>query len=394
MNSLHEARAAWLADAPLFASKGVSLPNTYSYLPEEFKRDEHLAMDAMSQMGMDALPTLATTANSAVPAFLTTMIDPAVFKILFAPNRAAVIMGEVRKGTWLDETIMFPTIEYTGEVSSYGDFADSGRAGVNTNWPQRQAYLFQTIKQYGDRELERAGLAKINYVSEIDQSAALALNKFSNVSYFLGVNGLQNYGLLNDPNLTASLSPATKAAGGTKWILNGVMNATANEVYADIQTMYYNLINQTAGLVEADSKLVLAMSPGSEVALTITNSFNVNVFDLLKKNFPNIRFETAVQYGTTTTANSQGNAAGNLVQLIAEEIEGQQTGYCAYNEKMHAQPIVRLLSSFRQKVLAGVWGTVLRQPFAIVTMLGVALSCFAINLDRVVDLVLSLGYTG
>jgi hypothetical protein len=135
--------------------------------------------------------------------------------------------------------------------------------------------------------------------------------------------------------------------------------------------MYYQLIVQTSGLVEADSKLVLAMSPGSEVALTATNSFNVNVFDLLKKNFPNIRFETAVQYGVSSTANSQGNAAGNVVQLIAEEIEGQQTGYCAFNEKMHAQPIVRLMSSFRQKVLAGVWGTVIRQPFAITQLLGV-----------------------
>jgi hypothetical protein len=373
--NLNEARAQWQADKVRFASYGVELPDVVAYLPEEFKINEALAMDALpqlAQMAMDAQPTLTLAPNSAVPAFLTTMIDPQVFKVLFAPNRAAIIMGEVRKGTWLDETIMFPTIEYTGEVSSYGDFADSGRAGVNTNWPQRQAYLFQTIKQYGDRELERAGLAKINYVSEIDQSAALVLNKFANYSYFFGVNALQNYGLINDPNLTASLTPSTKAAGGTKWVSSGgVVVATANEVYTDIQSMYYQLIVQTSGLVEADSKLVLAMSPGSEVALTATNSFNVNVFDLLKKNFPNIRFETAVQYGVSSTANSQGNAAGNVVQLIAEEIEGQQTGYCAFNEKMHAQPIVRLMSSFRQKVLAGVWGTVIRQPFAITQLLGV-----------------------
>ena len=59
------------------------------------------------------------------------------------------------------------------------------------------------------------------------------------------------------------------------------------------------------------------------------------------------------------------------MQLIAEEIEGQATGYCAYNEKMHAQPIVRQLSSFRQKVLAGTWGAILRQPFAIASMIGV-----------------------
>ena len=361
--NLQEAMAAWAADAPHFAERGVTLPGVRSYLPEQFKRDYGLAMDAQ--------PLIQTDPNSAVPAFLTTMIDPAVFKVLFAPNRAAIIFGEVRKGTWLDETAMFPTVEHTGQVSSYGDWAQNGRAGVNTNWPQRQAYLFQTVKEYGDRELERAGLARINWVSEIDQAAATVLNKFSNLTYFFGVAGLQNYGLFNDPNLSASLTPATKAAGGTRWISNGVVVASANEVYTDIQSIYSQLIAQTNGLVEADTKLVLAMSPGSEVALTATNTFNVNVFDLLKKNFPNIRFETAVQYGLSTSSNNQGQLAGNLVQLFAEELEGQQTGFCAFNEKMLAQPIVRDLSSFRQKVLAGTWGAIIRQPFAIASMIGV-----------------------
>lgn len=361
---LQESMAAYAADSAHLVARGVTLPECTMYTPDEFKRNFDLAMDA--------IPAIVTSANSGVPAFLTTMIDPAVFKILFAPNRAAIILGEVRKGTWLDETAMFPTVEHTGEVSSYGDFAESGRANVNTNWPQRQAYLFQTIKEYGDRELERAGLARINWVSEIDQGAATILNKFSNLTYFFGVAGLQNYGLLNDPALNASLTPATKAAGTARWFTTGgSINATANEVFNDIQSIFFQLIGQTQGLVEADTKMVLAMSPASEVALTATNTFNVNVFDLLKKNFPSIRFETAVQYGTTSTSNPQGQSAGNLVQLIAEEIEGQDTGYCAFNEKMHAQPIVRQLSSFRQKVLAGTWGTVLRQPFAVASMIGV-----------------------
>ncbi len=355
---------------PIHESKGAVLPDVISYLPQEFKRNLNLALDALPQVLSQ--PALTTTANSAVPAFLTTLIDPQVYKILFSPNKAAVIFGENRKGTWLDETAMFPTVEHTGEVTSYGDFQESGRAGVNTNWPQRQSYLFQTIKEYGDRELERAGLARINWVSEIDQAAATVLNKFLNLTYFFGVSGLQNYGFLNDPALTASLTPAAKAAGGTRWITSaGVMNATANEVYADIQAMFYQLVLQTQGLVEADSKLVLAMHPGTEVALTITNSFNVNVFDLLKKNFPNIRFETAVQYGVSSSTNPQGQAGGNLVQLFAEDIEGQATGYCAFNEKMHAMPIVRQLSSYRQKIVAGTFGAIVRQAFALVQMLGV-----------------------
>jgi hypothetical protein len=362
-HSLQEAKTAWVADRIHLAALGAVLPDVTSYLPEPFKRDFGMAMDAQ--------PALSTEPNSAVPTMLTTFIDPAVFKILFAPNRAATIFGEVKKGTWIDQTTMFPQVEHTGEVSSYGDYAESGQAGVNTNWPNRQSYLFQVIKQYGEMELERAGLARINWVSEIDQAAATILNKFSNLTYFYGVNGLENYGLFNDPNLSAPIGPSTKAAGGTAWIQGGVIVATANEIYADIQSIYLELVQQTAGLVQQDTKMCLAMSPGSQVALTATNSFDVNVYDLLKKNFPNIRFETAVQYGVLSASNPQGVAAGNFVQLIAEMTEGQQTGYCAFNEKMRAHPIVRQLSSFKQKLTAGTWGAVIRMPVNFSSMVGV-----------------------
>ncbi len=64
-------------------------------------------------------------------------------------------------------------------------------------------------------------------------------------------------------------------------------------------------------------------------------------------------------------------AGGNLVQLIAEDVEGQDTGYCAFNEKMRAHPVIRAASSFKQKVTSGVWGAIIRQPAAIAGMLGV-----------------------
>lgn len=365
--NLTEAISTFRQDRASWEAKGVYFQpgaEPRGYLPDEYRDDYTLAMDA--------LPTLFTDANSAVPAMLTTLIDPDVFEIMFAPNKATEILGEVRKGTWLDDTALFPVVEATGEVSTYGDYSNNGRAGVNTAWPGRQAYLFQVIKEYGEREMERAGLARINWVTEIDKAAALTMNKFTNLTYFYGVTGIQAYGLLNDPSLAASLTPSTKAAGGTSWITSGgVINATANEVYADIQALFYALVVQTAGLVDRDTPMVLALGPGTSVALNTTNSFNVNVVDLLKKNFPNIRIVTAVQYGVRNTGNPQGVVAGNFVQLIATEVEGQKTGYGAYNERMRAHPVIRHMSSFRQKVTGGTWGTILRFPAGIVSMLGV-----------------------
>lgn len=362
--NLHEAVATWRSDRAEWERLGVVLPEVRGYVADEARHDYRIAMDAFQ-------PTLVTDPNSAVPAMLTTMIDPDVFEILFAPSKATEIYDEVKRGSWVDETIMFPVVEAAGEVSSYGDFANNGHATVNTNWPQRQMYLFQIIKQYGEREMERAGLARINWVSELDKSAALQMAKFQNFSYFFGIQGLENYGILNSPGLSAALTPAPKAAGGTAWIVNGVINATPNEIYLDIESLFYQLVYQTAGLVALDSQLILAMSPGTEVALTATNNFNVNVGDLIKKNFPNITIVTAVQYGVRSTQNPQGVTGGNLVQMIAPSLEGQKTGFLAYNEKMRAHPIIRMMSSFKQKVSGGTWGAVIRMPAAVSSMLGV-----------------------
>lgn len=364
-HNLSDAKAAWAFDSARFAEMGAVLPDVSSYITEEMRRDFSIAMDAQ--------PALSTSPNAGIPAFLTTMIDPQVFKVLFAPTKAAEILGEVRKGSWTDQTAMFPVVEHTGEVSSYGDHSENGRAGANTAFPQRQSYLYQTIVEYGELELERAGLAKINYVAELDAAAANNMNRFQNLSYFFGVAGLENYGLLNDPNLSASLTPATKAspASGNTWFYNNAPNCTANEVYNDILALFTQLVAQTGGLVDASTPMVLAMSPASAVALSFTNSFGITAEDILKKSYPNIKVETAVQYGVKSTSNPNGVVGGNLMQLIATSVEGQETGYCAFNEKMRAHPIIRQLSGYRQKRTGGTWGAVIRQPMNIASMLGI-----------------------
>lgn len=343
---------------------GVHMPEAAAYATPEFKRNFSLAMDAQ--------PSLVTTSNGGIPAFLTTFIDPDIIDVLVSPNKAAEIFGEVQKGTWLDETAMFPMIERTGEVSSYGDYSENGSASANTNFPQRQSYLYQTMKEYGELEMERAGLARIAWAAEIDKAAIMTLNKFQNLTYFFGVAGLQNYGLLNDPSLSAALTPSTKTAGGARWITaGGAINGTANEIFADIQALFIKLVQQSNGLIEMSDALTLAMSPQSEVGLSSTNIYGLTVKDMMSKVFPGITVKTAVQYGALTASNPQGVAAGETVQMIATSVEGQRTGYCAFNEKLRAHPIIRQTSSFKQKQTQGTFGAIVRQPFAIAQMIGV-----------------------
>ena len=332
------------------ARHGVFIPQAKGFLePHELAMDFSLAMDAM--------PTMITTSNAGIPAFLTTLVDPEMVRVLVTPNKAATILGETKKGDWTTQTAMFPMIESTGEVSSYGDFNTNGSVGANANWVNRQSYLFQTITQWGELELDRAAEARINYAQELNIASALIMDKFLNNTYFYGMAGLQSYGLLNDPALTASITPNTKAATGTTWAV-----ATAAEIYDDVVKLYTQLVTQTKGLIDRNTSMVMAMSPEIEANLTKTNQYNVNVTDQIAKNFPNLRIETATQYSTS---------GGQLIQLIVENIDGQDVGYCAFNEKMRAHAVIPAESSFKQKKTGGTWGAIIRYPLAIASMLGV-----------------------
>ena len=363
--NIQQARAQWQADKARHAANGIILPTVERYLTEDEKRDFRIAMDALPG-------PMITDPNSALPALLTTTIDPEVIRAIFSPLSFGEILGERKAGDWVEDTRVFPVVESTGEVSSYGDYNNNGRAGVNFNYPQFQSYLFQTIVKYGEREIDRVGLMKLNLVSELNMASSDLLNRYQNLSYAFGTAGLQNYGLLNNPYLSAFLTPATKTAGGTAWFNGNTPNATANEVYNDVLALVNKLVAQTNGALDTKSPMTLIMSPQSEIAMTFTNSFGVSVADLMKKGYPNIKIKTTPQHGQQTTTNPQGySAAGNVLQLVADKVGGQQVAYCAYNEKLRQHKLIPELSAFSQKQTSGTWGTIIRMPVGIAGMLGV-----------------------
>jgi hypothetical protein len=314
------------------------------------RRDDTGKID---RMALDAQPELVTQSNAGIPAFLSNFVDPKLIRILVSPMKAATIVGEKKVGDWLTTVATFLTIESTGEVSSYGDYSNNGSVSVNTNFPQRQSYHYQTFTQWGEKQLAFASLAKIDEAAQQNIASVLLLNKFQNFSYFFGIGNLQNYGLLNDPALYAPIAPTYS------WLTSA--SATAATVYQDIVRLFIQLQGQADGVIDQMSPMVLAMSPQQSVALNYTNEFNVNVFDQIKKNFPNMRVEVAVEYSTVS---------GQLVQMIVEEIDGQRTAECAFTEKMRAHAIVVESSSWKQKKSQGTYGTVIYRPFAIAQMLG------------------------
>ena len=322
-------------------------------------------------LALDAQPALSTTPNSDIPAFLTTIVDPQVYEVIFTPLKGAEILDEVKKGSWLDDTVMFPYIEATGEVSSYGDYSNNGMSNVNPNFPQRQAYLYQTFVQYGEREMERADVARLSWASANQKAAVGILNRYGNLTYHFGVSGLANYGLTNEPGLTAALSPAPKANGGVQWVKNGVINATPNEIYNDFLAMVQQIQNQTGGTVDDNDEMRLVYPNTISTAFTTANTFNTKIKELILENYPNVKFVKDPLYGAVSTSNPQGITGGNMVQLWVRKLENRDVGYVAFNEKLRTHRIIFEASSFKQKMTQGTWGAVIRYPLAASQMIGV-----------------------
>ena len=126
--------------------------------------------------------------------------------------------------------------------------------------------------------------------------------------------------------------------------------------------MFYQLVRQSGQNVELGTPFTLAMSGLTEVALTSTNSFNVNVSDILRKIFPNITIKTAPEYSTS---------AGELVQMFVGSIDGQDFGAAAFTEKLRAHTVVPAVSSWKQKKSQGSWGAIIKMPLCLSQMLGV-----------------------
>ena len=308
----------------------------------------------------DAQPAPLTSANSGIPTFMTTYVDPKVIEVQFAPlNAAEFAGGETKRGDWTDTQLVFKMSEKTGRVVAYGDRSNGGRSDVNLTFPSRQQFRYQTMLDYGTLEVEQAARAGVNLASEKQLSAARIMNTFRNNSYLFGVSGLQLYGLLNDPGLSPAITPTTKTGGGTSWAGAQVQ---PYEILNDFHLLFAQLQIQTQGLIKRTDKLRVAIDPISETYLTKSSNFNEPAIALIKKAFKNIEFVIIPQYAT---------GSGNLLQMMAPEVQGQKTVECVFTEIMRAHPLIVETSAYHQKRSGGTGGAIYYAPMNSGQMLGI-----------------------
>lgn len=302
-------------------------------------------------VAMDALDP-----NTTVPAYMTAYANPRVIEVLTAKRNYRAIAPEVKNGDWSTAFTQFRTIEFTGEGTPYNDYDANGQASINTAFPVRKQYRFQTTLRIGDLEQDMNAEAKIDLFAEKQRSAALLLEILFNKYAFFGVQDVGIYGLLNDPNLNPDETPTTGANGNT-WALK-----TADEIMADFAKMFSKLYERANGWVDDNTATKCIVAPACMAELNKVNTFGISVKKMLADTYPNMELISAPEMAT---------GSGNLVMIKAEEIEGQPTVEFGYTEKYKAHRLIPETSSVHQKISAGTYGAIVYMPFGIVTMLGV-----------------------
>lgn len=315
-----------------------------------------LANDSIDQLANDA--AMVTAANSGIPVEFTSYIDPMVIPILTATRGAREIFGEAKKGDWTTSYARFQTSEITGEVEAYTDYGQGGASDVNPTFPVRTQYIYQTNIRYGDREVDVASRARLQLAADKQRAAATVIDIASNKFALYGVAGLEIYGLLNDPNLPATVAPKPNAASKTLWA-----DKSTKEIYEDVLYLFGKIADRGAGHIDANTELVLATSPATQVQLGKATDFNISARQMLETYFPKIRFVVLPELATATS--------GTSILLVAPTIEGLPTAQIGFSEKFRAMRLIPESSSFHQKFVGSSYGTIIYRPFAIGKMTGV-----------------------
>lgn len=317
-----------------------------------------LANDSIDQLANDA--AMVTAANSGVPVEFTSYIDPMVIPILTATHGAREIFGEAKKGDWTTSYARFQTSEITGEVEAYTDYGQGGASDVNPTFPVRTQYIYQTNIRYGDREVDVASRARLQLAADKQRAAATVIDIASNKFALYGVAGLEIYGLLNDPNLPADITPLPKAEDPEKTLW---ADKSTKEIYEDVLYLFGKMADRGAGHIDANTELVLATSPATQVQLGKATDFNISARQMLETYFPKIRFVALPELATAT--------GGTSILLVAPTIEGLPTAQIGFSEKFRAMRLIPESSSFHQKFVGSSYGTIIYRPFAIGKMTGV-----------------------
>lgn len=270
------------------------------------------AMDEFKAFATDAAPNLQTSPSMMTPVQFLQFWMPDMVEIVTAARDADSIMGRDFAGSWEDEELVQPIIEYTGQARPYGDKTTLNLADFNINYETRTIVRMEQDVEVGKLEAARASKMRVDALGAKRYGAAQSLAITANDIAFNGYNAGTNktYGFLNDPNLPAYVTLPNGSAGTSTW-----KTKTFNEIVADIKNAMSALRVRTGNNFKPEKDAaVLALGVSVIDQLQTVNPLgNISVAEWLRQTYPNLRVESALQL-------DGANAGDNVFYLFAEKL--------------------------------------------------------------------------
>ena len=313
------------------------------------------------QLAQDA--AMSTQPNIGAPAMLYTYLDPRIIEILFAVTNASKFFEKTKVGDWPDDFATFQVEEVTGQISPYSDFADGVTTDVNYEFPVRQNFRYQTTIKYGDLETEKMSRARVSLPARKQNAAAQIIARAENKFQLFGVDGMEIYGMLNDPNIPATIAPISVNSKST-WAekVAADPNNAATLVFNDVNKLWQELTANNGGHLDVNSPIVLGISNKMIGYLTQPNQYGKTAKVMLQENYPNIEFVQLPELSTD---------AGEMLYMTVTNLYGDDTGFTAFSRAFQLGRLIPKLSSFEQKASAATRGCVIRRPSLVATMTGI-----------------------
>lgn len=320
------------------------------------------ALKEFKAYATDAAPSLQTTPSNMTPVQFLQYWIPDMVKIVTASRDADAILGREFAGSWEDEEIVQPVIEYAGQARPYGDKTTLNLANFNINYETRTIVRFEQDLEVGKLEEARASKQRIDAQATKRDAAATSLAISANDIAFFGYNAGNNktYGLLNDPSLPNYTAFAQGSAGSTTWA-----SKTFNEITADIRTMMSALRVRSGNNFKPERDgAVLALGASVMESLQVVNQLGgTSVLDWIHKTYPGLRIESAVQL-------DGANSGANVAYLFADAIDGKKVIGQYMQDALRLVGVEQKAKGFLECYSNATAGVLLRIPVGIVRFSG------------------------
>lgn len=336
-----------------FDMLGISFDSADPHL--KFIMEEGIAKN--KNFANDAAATVTDPSVVTAAQFLQYWMPKAI-EVITQARMADTLFGRTILGSWEDESVVQPVVEFTGRPELYSDSANTPLASFNTVLEDRTIIRFEEGLMTGKLEEARVAASNLKRSSHDLKRAAVAVAFaiVQNEVAFFGHNNGKNkvYGILNDPNLLPYVN--TTHAWNT---------ASYNDLVREINTLISTLRAQTGSNMDpASDKMTLAVASTCVDFLATANEHGDTVEDWLKRKYKNVRVVSVPEF--------DGAYGGtNVAYLYLDKLNGEKVVDQLIVSTMRLLGVEIRAKGLHEDYTNALAGILVKQPLGVVRVAGI-----------------------